>query len=238
MDANQLTEKLMEFGLTRQEATVYLALVVSGTQTGYEVAKQTGISRSNAYNALAGLVDKGAAYPEEGAATRYTAVEVSEFCENKIRALTRVKEELTLYMPKEKAEAEGYLTVAGDDRITDKIVSMLFRAEQRVYLKAEHAVIRSFLPQLEEMCRTGIKVVILTDDRTEMPEHARVYETQVKEYQVGVITDSTHVLTGEVGLGDGSSCLYTGQTNFVQIFKDSLKNEIKLIEWTKGENKK
>ena len=35
MDANQLTEKLMEFGLTRQEATVYLALVVSGTQTGY-----------------------------------------------------------------------------------------------------------------------------------------------------------------------------------------------------------
>ena len=71
-----------------------------------------------------------------------------------------------------------------------------------------------------------------------MPEHARVYETQVKEYQVGVITDSTHVLTGEVGLGDGSSCLYTGQTNFVQIFKDSLKNEIKLIEWTKGENKK
>lgn len=85
MDANQLTEKLMEFGLTRQEATVYLALVVSGTQTGYEVAKQTGISRSNAYNALAGLVDKGAAYPEEGAATRYTAVEVSEFCENKIR---------------------------------------------------------------------------------------------------------------------------------------------------------
>ena len=107
MDANQLTEKLMEFGLTRQEATVYLALVVSGTQTGYEVAKQTGISRSNAYNALAGLVDKGAAYPEEGAATRYTAVEVSEFCENKIRALTRVKEELTLYMPKEKAEAEA-----------------------------------------------------------------------------------------------------------------------------------
>ena len=206
MDANQLTEKLMEFGLTRQEATVYLALVVSGTQTGYEVAKQTGISRSNAYNALAGL--------------------------------TRVKEELTLYMPKEKAEAEGYLTVAGDDRITDKIVSMLSRAEQRVYLKAEHAVIRSFLPQLEEMCRTGIKVVILTDDRTEMPEHARVYETQVKDYQVGVITDSTHVLTGEVGLGDGSSCLYTGQTNFVQIFKDSLKNEIKLIEWTKGENKK
>ena len=115
MDANQLTEKLMEFGLTRQEATVYLALVVSGTQTGY---------RENNGNAEREFPDpmptmhwqgwwiKGAAYPEEGAATRYTAVEVSEFCENKIRALTRgEKLGLTLYMPKEKAEAEGYLTV-------------------------------------------------------------------------------------------------------------------------------
>lgn len=235
MDTNQLTEKLTEFGLTRQEATVYLALVVSGTQTGYEVAKQTGISRSNAYNALAGLVDKGAAYSEEGAATRYTAVEASEFCQNKIRALTQMKEELTAHMPKGRSETEGYLTVLGDEHIRDKIANMLTAAKQRVYLKAEHAVLGTFLQQLEEMCEAGIKVVILTDDRTEMPQSAHVYETQVKEYQVGVITDSTHVLTGEFGLGTGSSCLYTGQTNFVQIFKDSLKNEIKLIEWTKGE---
>ncbi len=236
MDTNQLTEKLTAFGLTRQEATVYLALVVSGTQTGYEVSKQTGISRSNAYNALAGLVDKGAAYPEEGAATRYTAVDVSEFCRNKIRALERTKDELTAHMPKGKTEVEGYLTIAGDEHIKDKIANMLTVAEQRVYLKAEHALLRSFLQRLQEMCTAGIKVVILTDDGTEMPPAARVYETQVKEYQVGVITDSTHVLTGEVGMGGASSCLYTGQENFVQIFKDSLKNEIKLIELTKGEN--
>ena len=42
-----LTEYLMEFGLTRQEATIYLNLMERGMQTGYEVSKQTGISRSN-----------------------------------------------------------------------------------------------------------------------------------------------------------------------------------------------
>lgn len=32
-----LTEYLMEFGLTRQEATIYLNLMERGMQTGYEV---------------------------------------------------------------------------------------------------------------------------------------------------------------------------------------------------------
>ena len=54
-------ERLMEFGLTRHEASLYILLTLEGSLNGYEAAKQSGISRSNAYNALAGLVDKGAA---------------------------------------------------------------------------------------------------------------------------------------------------------------------------------
>ena len=58
-------ERLMEFGLTRHEASLYILLTLEGSLNGYEAAKQSGISRSNAYNALAGLVDKGAAYIQE-----------------------------------------------------------------------------------------------------------------------------------------------------------------------------
>ena len=53
-------ELLMSFGLTRQEARVYVLLLGEGALSGYEAAKRLGISRSNAYAALAGLVDKGA----------------------------------------------------------------------------------------------------------------------------------------------------------------------------------
>ena len=63
-----------------------MLLLKSGQMTGYEAAKQTGISRSNTYTALAGLVDKGAAYVlEEGKVTRYTPVPAAEFCSNKIK---------------------------------------------------------------------------------------------------------------------------------------------------------
>ena len=47
-------ELLMSFGLTRQEARVYVLLLGEGALSGYEAAKRLGLSRSNAYAALAG----------------------------------------------------------------------------------------------------------------------------------------------------------------------------------------
>lgn len=235
MDTNQLIEKLMAFGLTRQEATVYLTLYEEGAGTGYEVAKRTGISRSNAYNALAGLVDKGAAYVQEGAVTHYAPVDTQEFCRNKIHTLKEMEDYLITHMPKAKEEVEGYLTITGDGHIEDKIRNMLINVEQRVYLEMEYDILRMFLPELEKMCASGKKVVILTNQKEIGLTAAQIYKTQVKEKQIGVITDSTHVLTGEFGKREDSSCLYTGQKNFVQIFKDSMKNEIKLIELMKGD---
>ena len=52
----QFIDNLISFGLTRQEATIYTALLTHGDMTGYEVSKETGISRSNAYAALSNLV--------------------------------------------------------------------------------------------------------------------------------------------------------------------------------------
>ena len=52
MESNTFTERLTEFGLTRQEAAIYECLLTEGKTTGYEVAKQIGISRSNAYGSL------------------------------------------------------------------------------------------------------------------------------------------------------------------------------------------
>lgn len=59
MEDKSYIERLMEFGLTRQEAGIYGCLISEGKTTGYEVAKQLGISRSNAYNSLASMTEKG-----------------------------------------------------------------------------------------------------------------------------------------------------------------------------------
>ena len=233
MDTNDLIENLMEFGLTRQEATIYLNLFKNGMQTGYEASKQTGISRSNAYNALAGLVDKGAAYICEEGATKYTAVDVKEFCSNKIRKLEKAKEVLAANMPVERENEEGYLTITGDEQILHKVKNMLLSARKRVYLSMSYQNLKQFLPELKQLRDNKIKIVILSNKRFDF-QGARIYLTENKEAQIGVITDSRYVLSGELGKGADSTCLYSGQSHLVQVFKDSLRNEIKLIELTGG----
>lgn len=234
MDTSRFTEKLTSFGLTRQEAALYLCLMQNGELTGYEAAKQTGISRSNAYNALAGLVEKGAAYTKEGAAVRYHTVALEEFCTNKIRALEELKEELKEHLPCKKTDAEGYLTITGDTHIRDKVRNMLAASKERMYLSMAADYVALFEQEIKQAIEKGQKAVILTDGPVSIPG-AVAYRTEQKDMQIGVITDSAYVLTGEYGRGGISTCLYSGQPNFVQVFKDSMHNEIKLIQLLKGE---
>ncbi len=240
MEEKKLVEYLVSFGLTGQEASVYLELYRSGTSNGYELAKKTGISRSNVYKALEGLSDKGAAYVSEGSSRKYTAVEVLEFCQNKINSLIRKQEFLSEHMPKEKENVEGYVTIVSDEHIGDKIRNMLAKAKKRVYLSMSASLLIKFEDELRELAERNIKVVILTafprgmDDRPELlsgkGKGIKIYITSDKKNQIGIITDSKYVLSGELGKGKDSTCLYSGQPNFVQVFKDSMKNEIRLLE--------
>ena len=229
MDEGKLVDRLISFGLTRQEATVYLCLYKQGGMTGYEVSKETGISRSNAYKALASLVDKGAANKADGQAQKITSVDVKEFCENKIRYLEQAKQLLEENMPLQKSEQEGYITITGDHHIYGKIKNMLENAHMRVYISIAGQLFPKISDDINSLLRQKKKVVILTDEPLELNE-ATVYITKSHGSQIGIISDSEYVLTGEFGKGTESTCLYSDQKNFVQVFKDSMANEIKLLE--------
>ncbi len=236
MDETGILERMMLFGLTRVEAGIYMCLFKSGDLTGYEVAKQTGISRSNVYSGLSGLVDKGGAYLIEGTSSKYVAVPIEEFCENKIRNMKRDKEFLMRNMPVVTAAEEGYITIEGAKNIRDKILTMLQNAKQRIYLSAPESFIQSIKPELLEIVHRKIKLVLITDKDVGIGE-AIQYLTDKKENQIRLIIDSLFVLTGDIEGEKSDTCLYSGQKNFVNVFKESLRNEIKLIELTGGEKK-
>src|SRR4051794_17317966 len=62
---------LTSFGFTPTESLVYEVLLRHGPGTGYAIARAAGLARANAYSALEGLVDKGAARVETGRPRRY-----------------------------------------------------------------------------------------------------------------------------------------------------------------------
>ena len=235
-------ELLMSFGLTRQEARVYILLLGEGALSGYEAAKRLGISRSNAYAALAGLVDKGAAYVAEEQAVQYHAVSIKEFCSNKLHYMEELSETLERQIPKQKQEDAKYLTIRGRRHIEDKFRNMLKEVKERVYLSVSASVADLFKEELSELTAQNKKVVLLTDEHYTL-DGAIIYyarkrrlvsgdagSVQAVDGQIRLITDSSYALTGELQDEETSACLYSANPNLVRLLKDALANEIKLIE--------
>ena len=154
MDNNLFIEYVMNFGLTRQEAGIYQCLLSEGKTTGYEVAKQTGISRSNAYNSLASMTEKGAAYlVEEGGTKKYVPVSLEEFCKNYIRKLEDSKKWLLKHAPSVKDQAEGYITIEGRRHILDKIKNLLAKVESRAYISCTSNFLLLLVEELDNLER-------------------------------------------------------------------------------------
>ena len=232
MEETTFIERLMNFGLSRQDAIVYLCLLKSGELSGYEVAKLTGISRSNVYSTLSGLVEHGAAYLIEGVTSKYIAVPLEEFCEDHIRQLQTDKEYLKTHGPKQSKTVEGYVTVEGVRHVMDKIHNMLISVEQRVYFSASARFIEQWKGELINLKKEDKKVVLITDENPGnwVTDDMIVYQSdESKKDQIRLIVDSTQVLTGQVN-NESANCLFCGQENFVNVFKEAMRNEILLIE--------
>lgn len=237
MNTSNPTDMLIDFGLTRQGAAVYLALLAEGDLSGYQVAKTLGISRSNAYTALANLVDLGAAWLIEGNATRYAAVPASEFCGNRLRALAKTRDQLLAALPAPKAKTGGYITIKGERQILDRLHHLLTGVRERVYLALHGQVLARILPELEALTERACKIVIITDPGTRQSTEiesrltgARIQAGAVSADQIRVIVDSHYVMTGELAGGPGATCLYSDQRHLVDLFKNAMRNELRLIE--------
>lgn len=227
MAETKIIDILTEFSLTRQEASIYAALLNHGDMTGYEVAKDTGFSRSNVYAALNALVEKGAAYLVEGEATKYRPVEIKTFTSNKIAELKKSAEYLEKHGPQKVIETEGYITIVGAKNIRNKMREMIAKTELRLYLMAPAQIVKDFEEDLKRLVSEGKKIALLTQDYS--IKGAKVYNTKVEEGQIRFITDSAYVLTGELTDDEHNTCLYSGQKNLVEVMKEALKDKITLL---------
>jgi sugar-specific transcriptional regulator TrmB len=230
----ELIEQLMKYGLTRQEAVIYMTLHSDGELTGYEVAKITGISRSNVYTALAGLVEKGVAYVLEESVTKYTPVNFEEFSNNFIHNLQETREEIIKSLPARKEESQGYITIRGNKNILDKLRNMLLETEYRIYVAVSSEILSEYLEELKLLVEKGIKIVIISDQPFEL-EGATIYLKEKIDCQIRLICDSQKVLTGQLSNKGEATCLYSQNQNLVDVFKEMLQNEIALIRIEKND---
>ena len=140
-------------------------------------------------------------------------------------------------MPAVREAAEGYLTISGPENIRNKIIHMLCHAGKRIYFSASVSLMNDLEQELKEALQKEIKLVLMPDGEIssrQLREGSICYIGKDKGKQVRLIIDSAYALTGELTGNAGDTCLYTGQENFINVFKEALRNEIKLIQLTGG----
>ena len=223
------TTMLAAFGLTRQEAKLYIALHGRGAATGYELARDTGVSRSNAYASLASLADKGAASVIDGAPLRYQAVAAGEFCANQVRTLREYQARLERELVLVDDEDSPYLTIRGGKNISNKIKTIIAGTAQRIYLAMPAHILREFVPLLEEAAARKRKVVVITGSGVKIAG-AIVHHSKTLTDSVRAIADSAVTLTGELNASESCSCVYSMKKNMANLIRESIRNEIRLIE--------
>jgi sugar-specific transcriptional regulator TrmB len=227
MTDNNYLEQLCAFSLTRLEALIYTELLTHGKMTGYEISKETGISRSNVYASLNGLVEKGGAYLVEEESTKYIPVSVQKFTQNALRSLGKKADYLIKNAPAKIIPKEGYITITGVENIKNKIRQMILDTQYRLYFLASASLIQEFESELKALIAQKKKVVLITGDYR--LKGAKVYEEKTQKGQIRFISDSSYVLTGEILGTEHDTCLYSGQENLVSVMKEALKNKITLL---------
>ena len=218
-----LITALKKIGFTQQEAVIYIELCHHKEMTGYEAAKQSGISRSNAYAALSSLVDKGYAYVIEGTSAKYTPVPKEELMVNARRDFESTMKVIDEELDFTAFEQEPYVTITGDKHIVDKLKNIINQAELRIYLSCDDSVIERVKDNLEAAAMRGLKVVILSQKPLIDGVHQHYYNPGSSSFKV--IADTKEVLAGTL-----KQCLYSKNITLVQLIREAFVNEITLIE--------
>ncbi len=222
-----LIDALMQAGFTKHESILYVTLCREGELTGYEASKLTGIPRSNAYLGLAGLSDKGGAYRINGETARYTAVDPEELVQNLKRKFAGVMKVIQEEIPRINASGDSFVTIKGTQQILDKMKNLINQAQKRVYISTSREQLEFVMKELSDARDRGLKVVIITSEQLGA-EGMICYISNKQSGSVRLITDSENVLTGQLN-GTNPTSLFSRNSNMVDLIKDSLTNEIKLI---------
>ncbi|MBO3839435.1 MAG: helix-turn-helix domain-containing protein [Thermoproteota archaeon] len=175
----KLFEELGEYGLTPNEAKVFIQLLKLGPITASEIGRSLGISRTEVYNILTSLQNKGIIEASLDRPAKFSAVGFEKALDilidaerRKVMAMEKSKEELleiwkTVQVPSVLEEREKLQLLKGMEQIYARFSDMLSGAKEEVNIVAFGAdLVRAYnagvLYKVRDLNRKNVRVQILT----------------------------------------------------------------------------
>ena len=160
-----LLDALQELGFSQYEARCYVGLLNKEPQTGYSVAKATGVPQPKVYEALRKLVSRNAAFELAGSPTRFVPTpptvlldELESAVVDRLGEARRAAADLV----EEGAPAVEVLASLNQwPAIVESATRLIQGAQQRIYVSASAAQLADVSNPLRQALDRGVDVVVL-----------------------------------------------------------------------------
>lgn len=208
---SKVYKDLKRFGLTSNQAKIYLVLIQQGGLTAKQVSLLSGVPESKVYDLLHQLEENRWVEVEPGRPSKFIAKTPSEVIKSlkdkKIFELDKLEKELIeglepIYLKKSQAEKPDIWILRGEERLLLKLRDMISKAEKNILVALPFVlpeIQELALPVLQTAKLRGIKIVIVIPE-SEAEKIADKLKTvsdiiTVKQlFGGGVIVDQKEVL--------------------------------------------
>lgn len=161
---DDLLADLRRIGFTDYEGRIYIELMQQGTpETAYELSKNTGVPRPNAYNALESLAQRGAVLAVSETPARYAAAPPEELLGSIARQTSALCSEIGTRLSKLAAPPDDQLvwTLSDDRAIHNKIDGLIAGARDILMIKAPDDILIRHIDALTAAGERGLEMLIV-----------------------------------------------------------------------------
>ena len=205
---DDLVQLLHELGFSQYEARCYVGLLGQEPQTGYSVAKATGVPQPKVYEALRKLVSRGAAVELAGTPVRFLPTPPDQLLDDLHAGVSarvdEARQAFSVIAPDGVAAVEMLVSLHGWDAIATAAARVIADASQRIYVSASASHLIHLEPELRAAADRGVDIVVLSfgampfdDERVRVFRHASTEGVIYRSHQarhLAVVADTPAAL--------------------------------------------
>jgi sugar-specific transcriptional regulator TrmB len=235
-----LLDSLQQLGFSQYEARCYVGLLNKEPQTGYSVAKSTGVPQPKVYEALRKLVSRGAAFELAGSPTRFMPTPPTALLdqlESGVAVHLDEARRAAADLVEDTAPAVEVLASLNQwTAIVQSAVRLVDQAERRIYVSASAAQLADVSAALQQALDRGVDVVVLCfgampfeDDRVKLYRHLSTEGVIYRSHQarhLALISDSLSAVWALANDGRTWSAIETTSQLVIAALKGFIRHDI------------
>ncbi len=169
---------LMDLGLSKLQAKVYITLITESNLTGYKIAKILNEPVANSYKALDVLITKGLAILDDSGSNKlYSVISISAYLNQLESTFSNkrklIEEEFKKIRPVKLQD--GVFKIENIEQLYEISKELIINSKDILSVESTHLPLKIFEPYLKKIAEDGVKVFIKAHSKISIPNCDIVY---------------------------------------------------------------